>query len=213
GRAVGRLTGLPIYHFDAEHPESQRLVHLGLSGSIVYAGESTVQYRSRPENHIASYVVDTGKINANGAYTFGAEGAWINGPLCVEGELLHSWVPENTGQELNFGGFYGSASWFLTGESRPYDLAKGTFGRVIPKTNFNFGHGGWGAFEVAGRYSFVNLNSGDIEGGRMSMITGGVNWYLHSHLKWRFDYGLGHVRDRTPEGYFTIFQTPLEVDF
>src|SRR5262249_49692222 len=70
GRAVGRLTGLPIYHFDPEHPNSQSLLHLGLSGSVIYAGQSAVQYRSRPESHIAPYVVDTGSIDANGAYTF-----------------------------------------------------------------------------------------------------------------------------------------------
>ena len=213
GRVVGRLTGLPIFKCDPEHPESQRLLHLGLSGSAVYAGQSTVQYRSRPESRLAPYVVDTGKIDARGAYTFGAEAAWVDGPLSIGGELLHSWVPETTGQQLDFGGFYGSASWFLTGESRPYDLTKGTFGRVIPKRNFNFGHGGWGALEVAGRYSYVNLNSGNIEGGRMSMVMAGVNWYLHSHLKWRFDYGVGHVSEHNPEGFMNIFQTRIEVDF
>jgi phosphate-selective porin OprO/OprP len=213
GRVVGRLTGLPIYHREPDHPESQRLLHLGLSGSLLYAGGSTVRYRSRPESHLAPYVVDTGDIDADGAYTFDAEAAWVHGPLCVQGELLHSWVRGNEGQDVNFGGFYASASWFLTGESRPYDRSKGTFDRVVPKRNFNFGKGGWGAWEVAGRYSFVNLDSGDTEGGRMSLLMAGVNWYLHSHLKWRFDYGFGQVTGRHPDGHLNIFQTRVEVDF
>ena len=213
GRVVGRMTGLPIYHYEPEHPETQRLLHLGLSGSIVFAGENTVRYRSRPESHLAPYVVDTGEIAADGAVTFGAEAAWVRGPLCVQGELLHSWVQDNAGQNVNFGGFYTSASWFLTGESRPYDRTQGTFGRVIPKRNFNFGHGGWVAWEIAGRYSFVNLNSGDVHGGRLGMIMAGVNWYLHSHVKWRFDYGFGRVTGRDPEGNLNIFQTRVEVDF
>ena len=83
----------------------------------------------------------------------------------------------------------------------------------MPKHDFNWGKGGWGAWEVAGRYSLVNLNSGDIHGGRLSMLMAGVNWYLHSHVKWRFDYGFGHVSGRTPEGNLNIFQTRLEVDF
>jgi hypothetical protein len=41
----------------------------------------------------------------------------------------------------------------------------------------------------------------------------GVNWYLHSHVKWRFNYGFGEVSGRSPEGAFNIFQTRLEVDF
>lgn len=213
GRAVGRLTGLPVFRRDPDHAETQRFLHLGISGSGIYAGQDTVHYRSRPESHLAPYVVDTGNIAADGAFTLGAEAAWVQGPLCVQGELLHSWVEAKSGEAVNFGGFYASASWFLTGESRPYDRAQGVFNRVIPKRDFDFGHGGWGAWEIAGRYSFVNLNSGDIRGGRLGMLTGGVNWYLHSHVKWRFDYGFGHVSERAPAGHFNIFQTRIEVDF
>jgi hypothetical protein len=45
------------------------------------------------------------------------------------------------------------------------------------------------------------------------MLMGGLNWYLHSHVKWRFDYGFGHVSGRTPEGDLNVFQTRVEVDF
>ena len=76
----------------------------------------------------------------------------------------------------------------------------------------DFGHGGWGAWELAGRYSFVNLNDADVHGGRLSMLTGEVNWYLHSHLKWRFNYGFGHVSGRQPEGNLTVLQTRIEMD-
>jgi hypothetical protein len=41
----------------------------------------------------------------------------------------------------------------------------------------------------------------------------GLNWYLNPHLKWRFDYGLGQVRDRTPQGDLNILETRIEVDF
>ncbi|MHB9006619.1 MAG: porin [Limisphaerales bacterium] len=142
GRAVGRLSGLPVYQYDPEHPDSQRLLHLGLSGSLLYAGDSIVRYRSRPESHLAPYLVDTGEMEADGAYTAGLETAWVNGPLCLQGEALHSWLQQD-GRNSDFGGFYASASWFLTGESRPYDRQTGTFGRVIPKRDFHFDGGGW----------------------------------------------------------------------
>jgi phosphate-selective porin len=66
---------------------------------------------------------------------------------------------------------------------------------------------------VAARYSFVNLNSADVTGGRLSELMTGVNWYLHSHVKWRFEYGFGHVTGRQPEGNLNILQTRMEVDF
>ncbi len=213
GRAAGRVTGVPVFSRDPADPNSQRLLHLGLSTSAVYADEHAVRYRTRPESHLAPYVVDTGDIDAAGALSLGAEAAWVNGPLCVQGEWLHSWVENNTGVEAHFSGFYASASWFLTGESRPYDRTRGTFGRVIPRKAFDFGRGGWGAWELVGRYSFVNLNSADIHGGRLSLLMAGVNWHLYSHLKWRCDYGFGHVSGRTPNGNLNIFQTRIEMDF
>jgi len=76
----------------------------------------------------------------------------------------------------------------------------------------DFGHGGWGAWELASRYSFVNLNDADVHGGRLSMVTGEVNWYLHSHVKWRFNYGFGHGSGRQPEGNLTVLQTRIEMD-
>jgi len=213
GRAVGRVTGLPVYHYDPESPSAQRLLHLGLSGSVLYAHESSVRYQSRPESHLAPFVVDTGEISADGAAIVGLEAAWVQGPLCVSAEGLHSWVRGRDGPDVDFGGYYASVSWLLTGESRPYDRDLGTFGRLVPRRNFDPRDGGWGAFELAGRFSHLDLNSSDVSGGRINMFMFGLNWYLHPHVKWRFNYGLGEVGGRVPEGAFNIFQTRFEVDF
>jgi phosphate-selective porin OprO and OprP len=213
GRAIMRITGLPLFHPAAGQDEPVRLLHLGLSANILYSASSTVRYQSRPESHLAPYVVDTGDIAADGALVAGTEIAWVNGPFSVQGEYLHSWLRDNTGQTPNFQGLYVSASWFLTGESRPYDRTEGAFDRVIPKRNFALGRGGWGAWEIAGRYSYVNLDSADVPGGRLSMLMAGVNWYLHPHIKWRFEYGFGHVSYYNPEGNLNIFQTRVEMDF
>jgi phosphate-selective porin len=36
GRAITRITGLPIYEVDPSHPNSATLLHLGLSANILY---------------------------------------------------------------------------------------------------------------------------------------------------------------------------------
>jgi phosphate-selective porin OprO/OprP len=213
GRAITRFTGLPIYEANPGPPDSATLLHLGLSANILYSADSSLRYRSRPESHLAPYVVDTGNIAADRAVVAGAEVAWVKGPFSIQSEYLHSWVNEKNGQAPGFDGVYSSVSYFLTGESRPYDRQNGCFTRVIPHNNFDWFKGGWGAWELAGRYSFVNLESGDVHGGRLSMLMTGVNWYLHSHVKWRFEYGFGHVTARQPEGNLNIFQTRMEVDF
>ena len=211
GRLITRMTALPLW--GSTEAGSPRALHLGLSANAQYSGNSTVRYRTRPESNLAPYVVDTGDIVAEAALTAGAEVAYIDGPFCIQSEYLQSWVRENHGGIPTFKGSYASAGWFITGESRPYDKVDGVFGRVIPKHDFNFGRGGWGAWEVAGRMSYVDLNSGDVHGGRLTMLMTGINWYLHSHLKWRFDYGFGQVKNHAPSGNVNIFQTRVEVDF
>ena len=212
GRAITRITGLPIYKTDADNPDATTLLHLGLSANVLYSSTSSIRYRSRPESHLAPYVVDTGDIVADSALVAGAEAAWVNGPFSLQAEYLHSWVDEHNGQQPGFDGFYAMASWFLTGETRPYDRQNACFGRVIPHKNFDWGKGGWGAWELAARGSYLNLDSADVHGGRLSMLMTGVNWYLHSHVKWRFEYGFGHVSGIQPEGNLNIFQTRVEAD-
>jgi phosphate-selective porin OprO/OprP len=213
GRAITRITALPIYEPNPNHPGSATLLHLGLSANYLYSANSAVRYRSRPESHLAPYIVDTGNIHANGALVAGAEAAWVNGPFSLQAEYLHSWVNEEGGQMPGLEGAYTSVSYFLTGESRPYNRQDGCFTRVIPHHNFDWGQGGWGALEIAARASYVNLNSDNVHGGRLAELMTGANWYLHSHVKWRFEYGLAHVTGHQPEGNINIFQTRMEVDF
>jgi phosphate-selective porin OprO/OprP len=211
GSLVTRLTWLPQYHPDPDNPSANRLLHLGLSANILYSASSTVRYRSRPESHIAPYIIDTGDLNASRAATIGLEAAWVNGPFSVQGEFVGSDVSESGVGDVFFYGFYAYASWYLTGESRPYDPVSGSFKRLIPR--HSVGQGGWGAFELTCRLSHTDLTDGNIEGGRLTMLMAGVNWYLQPHLRWMFNYGTGHVSGGPNDGNMLIFQTRVGVDF
>lgn len=61
--------------------------------------------------------------------------------------------PRYPGGKLDYHGYYLMVSYVLTGESKEYDFATGTFGRVHPRCKT-------GAWEILARYSFVNLLSG-----------------------------------------------------
>jgi phosphate-selective porin OprO/OprP len=214
GSAVGRFTWLAIDRLDPAHPSENESFHIGLSANYQYSVTSNVRYQTRPESYIAPIVIDTGDIDADQAVTFGGELAYVNGPLSLQGEVIHSFVQQNGGEQLNFGGFYSYASWFLTGESRPYDPDAGDFGRLIPRHNFSFGDGGgWGAWELAFRFSFTDLDSKNIQGGRLALAMTGLNWYLNPNLKWMFNYGMGHVSSPSQKGDMFIFQTRVGVDF
>jgi phosphate-selective porin OprO/OprP len=115
---------------------------------------------------------------------------------------------------LNFYGFYTEASWYLTGESRPYDRQTGAFKRLIPRRDFNWGKdGAWGALEAACRYSYTDLTDGDVSGGRLSLLMGELNWYLQPHIRLMFNGGGGHVNGGASNGGMFIFQTRVGIDF
>lgn len=213
GRVVARVTGLAIDQVNPARPREGQLLHLGLSSYGLYAGNESLRYRSRPASHLAPFVVDTGSIAADGAVTIGLEAAWVQGSLTLQGEYLQAWVESHDGHETGFHGFYTVASWFLTGETRPYNRTQGTFTRVIPRRNFQPDQGGWGAWEIAGRFSHVDLNRAEIHGGRLTLGSFALNWYLHAHFKWRFESNLGRVTGRSPRGDLHVFQTRFEIDF
>ncbi len=185
---AGRITGLPMYDAD-----SGNLVHVGVSYSYRNGDGNAWRYRSRPEVHLANNVVDTGGFLTNGVHTYGAEAACVFGPLSVQGEYYHADAedPRTTaGASAGNGVFHGhyiSASYFLTGESRPYKTKTGTFDRVKPKKNL-FEEDGCGAWAIAFRYSTLDLSSGPIMGGKVTDLSAGVNWYMNPNARVTLNY-------------------------
>ena len=43
--------------------------------------------------------------------------------------------------------------------------------------------GGWGAWELALRYSDLNLNGGEVQGGKLKIASVGLNWWLSPFFK------------------------------
>ena len=85
--------------------------------------------------------------------------------------------------------YYAFASYFLTGEHRPYKHA--SFGRVHPKNDID--NGGYGAFEVLVRYSTMNASSDVVAANaglpeNVNNLAFGFNWYLNAHTRFMYNY-------------------------
>lgn len=212
-RVVGRVTGLPIFEPTGS---GSRLLHVGLSSSYVFSSER-VQYRARPESYDAPFLVDTGDIDAAGAYVYGTEIAWIDGPLTVSGEWLGALVDSRDYGSVNFNGIYGSGVWALTGEQRPYNRDTGIFGAVEPHDPIDFSAwrslDNWkkGAWEVALRASWVDLDSKEIRGGRMVSSTLGVNWIWNREVRWLAEYVFANAKGGPQDGNLHTFQVRFQV--
>ena len=180
---TGRVTGLPCYKGD------NQFVHVGFGLSFRNPADDTLRYSSRPEAHLAPNLVDTGAVAADSVTLLGGEIAAVYKRASLQGEYVASKVnPVAAGPDLDFSGYYVTGSYFLTGESRPYRKTTGVFDRVRPKHNFMDGKGGLGAWEVAARYSALDLSDGAILGGKLTDWTLGVNWYLNPTARVSLNY-------------------------
>lgn len=161
------------------------VVHFGIAATS-YEPESSaneaMRFRQRPESRPdGSRLIDTGNLaNVNRANALGVEAAWVGGPFSVQGEYMTTSVDRDGAPDVDMSGYYVYGSWFLTGESRRY--SGGTFSG--PRIN-NADRGAW---EVALRYSNLDLNDAPVLGGEMKNLTLGVNWYPRSNVRFMFNY-------------------------
>jgi len=217
--AAGRVTALPILNEDED-----ALVHIG--GDYAYHApmSRTFNFRNTPEfggpfigptGSVGDvpFFVETLDIPADSAHIVNGELAGIWGPLSAQGEIRYAFVEGNGIENPTFHSYYGQVAYVLTGESKAYNRKEGVLGRVTP--NHPCGKcGGFGAWEVAGRYSYIDLDSKSIAGGRMGTATAGLNWYLNKYTKVQFDY-IRAMLDRAPVGDSdtNIFAVRAQVDF
>ncbi len=219
-----RLTALLCHDVKAN-----RLFHIGGSYSFLDPANNLIQYRNQPEVFVgetggAALVpigvpsnvppfVDTGPIPTNNVNLFGAELAFATGSFYAQSEAIYSSVDQNGGPALTFPAAYAHAGYFLTGEKRPYNGKSGVFGRVKPTRSVGK-DGGIGAWEIAGRWSYVDLNDENIQGRRLNNLTAGLNWYLNPYTKFQFNYIYSMLNSPlNGDSEANIFATRAQVDF
>ena len=124
---------------------------------------------------------------------YGAEGWFVYGPFSMQGEFLRTNINGTGYDGEHLTGYYGFASYFLTGESKAYHVRNGAANRIKPNRPFQWNGPGWGAWEIAAGYDYINMNSGAIRGGQADMVRIGLNWYPHSNVK--FQTNIIHMLD------------------
>jgi len=113
-------------------------------------------------------------------YFYKAFGGWA--------EYVHTDTPVRRGDtraDVDHDAWQVAGSWVLTGESAT-DSGSG----VRPRRNFDFGHGGWGAFQIALRYHELEIDDRAFTlgfaaagaSGHAQAFTAGLRWYLTGNL-------------------------------
>jgi len=224
GEAItGRLTFLPIW----DEPSNGRYyMHVGGCFSYRIPPDQTARFGYWPgfrpgsfDNIVWPRWADTGVISANNVTLLDAEWAWIMGPIHVQAEYAANFVNQIGGPDLAFSAWYVEAGWFLTGENRPYQQEMAIFNRVTPFESFFFTRtkdgirSGRGAWQVVCRLDDLNLNNGNIEGGRLVDLSFGLNWYVNPYTRMYFNYVHSTLDRGQPGNYGNLFGMRAQFEF
>jgi phosphate-selective porin OprO/OprP len=117
--------------------------------------------------------------------TVGLEAALVAARWSLQTEYLNYAVKGPPGEaDPVFQGFYMMASFFITGEYRPYKITGGSFFRLHPHRSVGGETAGLGAIELAVRYGRLDLDAAS-EGnyGTEDQAAFGINWYLNPAIR------------------------------
>jgi phosphate-selective porin OprO/OprP len=239
-----RVSGLPWWA-----NEGRRHIHLGVAGRMavtsIYDGYEITQFNLRPSVRTAHRFLDTdllydinGDARLAGEFCFNWDSfnfaAQYNGVfLDSDGHRTvtrysrgHATPSTVHADDVLLQGYQLTASYLLTGETRPYDQKAGVYGRIIPKRNFAIDGSGFGAVQLVARFQYMDFADpgalddlawvGDEDTasalnrygqGTMWSAVGGVNWHLNPNTRIMANYNFININ----RPYFDI--SPMELRF
>lgn len=187
------------------------------------------------------FFIDSGRYAAHSFNLVGLETVFQNGPFSFQSEWMLTEVNSVAGP-IVYHGAYAEFMYRLTGEHRPYDKKLAALKNVIPFNDFissgkeGLGVKGWGAWELAGRLSYVELRNpaslnghyydsvtntftassakGAVGNGTLVDTTLGGTWFINSHAKFQFDW-IHAFLNNSAKGFSQadLFVTRVQVDF
>ena len=161
---------------------------LGLPAAI---GEPLPGYYTSPgTQQFFAYNPLVGPVVADGKHwRLSPQGYWYAGPFGLMGE--HVWSSQDVynsttfrADNLTHRAWHVTGGWFLTGEDA-------SFGPVDPRRPFALRSPGWGAWQVVGRYSrldidddaFPSFSNPDFSATDATAWSVGLNWWLNRNLR------------------------------
>ena len=177
--------------------------------NIVLQNGTELRVDDTGTNGAPTSLVSTGNLNANSLLQWGVDAGANFKSLYAEGGYYRFTVDQRLAfPDLEFDGWYAAASWLITGESRRYDATRAAFRNPIIAHPVGGSGGGWGAWELAVRFSTIDLNdqvfdpvvANRVRGGQQDIWTFGVNWYANAAIRVLLDYQRADIDRRNAAG-------------
>lgn len=148
---------------------------------------------------------------------YGFEAVLAYGPVKFQAEYVNANFHGTSDLGLNYDrdiqAYYGSLAWLITGEHYASAYRNGIIGRIRPKANFSPRGEGWGAWELAFRFSrfdasdFATTSAATVGSGVKPVTSAnlataralGLKWIVNPNTRFLFNY------------FDTHFDTPVTV--
>ena len=195
--AAARGTWAPIFQ---QTPEGTTVLHLGAyyrhrengdgNGNTLNTG--LLSYSPGALSNKANNNAGVGAANADDYWNIEAALQWNAFGLDAEyGQIDSNDSALNATQtgDASATGYYVDAFWSITGESRKYNAADGSFGAVTPFRTLG-SDGGIGHLMLSARYEDFDATDLAFAGNRneTSAWTAGLTWVPISHVKFQLNY-------------------------
>lgn len=222
---TGRVGALPVWA-----PDEKVFWYVGgaMSHRDPVGGQVQIRIRDNVRNApfpLLNLIANTGLIDAKSQDLYNLQTAAVWGPLTFQAEYTANVINgarvgtgPNQGS-IFFEGLYAETMLFLTGESRTWNPKTAVFNRVQPLRPLRLKPGadcegnGLGAWELALRYTYLDLQNKAIRSGRLDAVTLGLNWYLNTSAKLQFNYDWTQRGETPARGHVHGFGTRMAFDF
>jgi len=195
--------GVAARAFFNPYRSSGGIWHVGLS-LVREDIRDTARLSSRPESHLTDIkLMDTGDFeDVKSDRRLGLEVAGATGSFTTRFEaMLKHWKRLDDSRN-RFRGAYLEGGYFITGE--PFRYVRGKF--VRPNLQ-----GSGGAWELAYRLSWIDLNDGDVNGGEERNLGLALNYYPRADF--RAQINLIQVNSDQPDGDGLLLQGRLQFNW
>ncbi len=174
---------------------ASRLLHLAVHARFREPGNGIARFRATGDEAVLrDPLVSTPVLRDTDAFaSLGGEIYATEGPLSFLTEWRAVEVDRADTTDPRFWGGMAQLAYVLTGEQREYLPRQGTFWALTPRAPVD--SGGTGAWEVAARVQTLDLQSDNVQGGQLSTLTLGLNWYPVWWSRVMVNYAINHVED------------------
>lgn len=182
-------------------------------------------------------ILDTGRIVSNDFHYSHVEWAGNFGPAHFQSEFMATVLNQRGGPPIFYYGAYMQGGIFLTGENAGYNRQTGVLDYNCKPFYEFYGTGthgqicGWGAWELAFRWSYLNLAATNIDPnnqlsnspgpppapnpGSANETTVAINWWWNQYTRVQFNWIHSMPDYNSSAGYapFDIFASRFQVEF